>query len=172
MDAVTDTPAARLAATDETYPIPAHGWTCFHCGETFLQAGAARDHFGATPQNTAGCLIDRVALEIGTNTQRGRGLQMALRKVEQDNATLQQRIKAQAGELADMGVYADDAQRVVQTEVRKREQAEHERDTARAALAAVVDAQNKGEREEALQAGYTLLAGLTPASDPKEPAHD
>ncbi|MEE8059407.1 MAG: hypothetical protein V3T17_16460 [Pseudomonadales bacterium] len=32
-----------------TYKFPAHGWTCFHCGETFTAVGAARDHFGADP---------------------------------------------------------------------------------------------------------------------------
>lgn len=58
-------------------------WTCFHCGETFTTPGSARDHFGATPENVAGCLIDRVALEEGGKPERGRGLLMALRKAEQ-----------------------------------------------------------------------------------------
>jgi len=66
----------------ETYPMPKDGWTCFHCGERFTTWGSAQDHFGATQESQAGCLIDRVALEDGTNTQRGRGLLMELRKVE------------------------------------------------------------------------------------------
>jgi hypothetical protein len=39
-----------MSAAAETYPTPEHGWTCFHCGETF--AGdlsgqhAAKLHFG------------------------------------------------------------------------------------------------------------------------------
>lgn len=65
-----------------TYTQPAHGWTCFHCGETFTTPGGARDHFGATPENVAGCLIDRVAIEEGGRPERGRGLLMALRKAE------------------------------------------------------------------------------------------
>ena len=35
--------------TDGTYPMPEHGWTCFHCGDTFMTPGAARDHFDQTP---------------------------------------------------------------------------------------------------------------------------
>jgi hypothetical protein len=59
-----------------------HAWECFHCGETFTTPGGARDHFGETPENTTGCLIDRVALEEGGKPERGRGLLMALRKAE------------------------------------------------------------------------------------------
>jgi hypothetical protein len=66
----------------DTYPAPAHGWTCFHCGETFTTVGSARDHFGSTPSATPGCVIDQVALEEGGKPERGRGLLMALRKAE------------------------------------------------------------------------------------------
>lgn len=37
------------------YPMPEHGWTCFHCGEKFKKPGAARDHFGSEPINTPAC---------------------------------------------------------------------------------------------------------------------
>jgi hypothetical protein len=57
-------------------------YRCFHCGEVFTTPGGAADHFGATPNAVAGCLIDRVALEEGGKPERGRGLLMALRKVE------------------------------------------------------------------------------------------
>lgn len=60
---------------DGTYPMPDHGWTCFHCGENFKKFGAALDHFGATPEATAGCL-----LKIAVGDERG--LLMALRKTE------------------------------------------------------------------------------------------
>jgi hypothetical protein len=30
----------------DTYKSPAHGWTCFHCGETFHIEVQARGHFG------------------------------------------------------------------------------------------------------------------------------
>jgi hypothetical protein len=66
-------------------------WTCFHCGETFATPGAAADHFGATPDRVAGCLIDRVALEEGGKPERGRGLLMALRQAEASLAAQAQR---------------------------------------------------------------------------------
>lgn len=61
--------------SDGTYTAPAHGWTCFHCGETFTTVGSARDHFGATPDATPGCMV-KVALG------GERGLLAALRKAE------------------------------------------------------------------------------------------
>jgi hypothetical protein len=66
------------------------GWTCFHCGDTFTTPGAARDHFGETPESIAGCLIDRVALEEGGKPERGRGLLMALRKAEASVRAMEQ----------------------------------------------------------------------------------
>lgn len=73
-----------------TEPPNVQAWACFHCGETFTTYGGARDHFGATPDATAGCLIARVPLETGTTTQVGRGLLMALRKIEAENTHLTQ----------------------------------------------------------------------------------
>jgi len=66
----------------DTYEAPAHGWTCFHCGETFTTPGSARDHFGYTQFADPGCIIDRVAVEEGGKPERGRGLLMALRKAQ------------------------------------------------------------------------------------------
>ena len=60
-----------------TYQKPSHGWTCFHCGETFTTTGAARDHFGFDPSSEPGCRIKAGA---------ERGLLMALRKAEQELA--------------------------------------------------------------------------------------
>lgn len=44
-----------------TYPTPAHGWVCFHCGERFapnlLGQSRARDHFGNQPNATPACRI-------------------------------------------------------------------------------------------------------------------
>ena len=59
----------------DTYERPKHGWTCFHCGETFTTIGGARDHFGAKPDREPGCLIQ---VKYGDE----RGLQMELRKSE------------------------------------------------------------------------------------------
>lgn len=49
----------RVDGTD-TYLAPAHGWTCFHCGDHFpcSDAGerAAREHFGPTPDWSPLCI--------------------------------------------------------------------------------------------------------------------
>lgn len=63
----------------DTYAMPPHGWTCFHCGETFKTPGGAADHFGAGPDAMPGCLI---RVQLGDE----RGLQMALRKAEDELA--------------------------------------------------------------------------------------
>ena len=55
------------------YTPPPHGWTCFHCGETFTTPGAARDHFGFDPSFDPACRI-----KVGEE----RGLVMELRRVE------------------------------------------------------------------------------------------
>lgn len=54
-----------------TYLMPAYGWTCFHCGETFKTPVSARTHFGETPDQTPACII-----------KAERGLLRALRKAE------------------------------------------------------------------------------------------
>lgn len=63
--------------TDMTYLAPEHGWTCFHCGDTFTTYGAARDHFGFEPGLSPACRIKAGA---------EKGLLMALRRAEQDAA--------------------------------------------------------------------------------------
>lgn len=41
---------------EETYPMPADGWLCFHCGQRFTTIRGARLHFGPTPDRVARCL--------------------------------------------------------------------------------------------------------------------
>lgn len=72
---------ASSPATPQFPYAPPHGWTCFHCGETFMTVGGARDHFGAEPSATPGCMLH---VQLGEE----RGLLMALRKVEERNAEL------------------------------------------------------------------------------------
>ena len=46
-------------AEPDTFPWPEHGFTCFHCGETFtndIGINAARHHFGA-PEATPACIL-------------------------------------------------------------------------------------------------------------------
>jgi len=65
--------------SDDTYQKPPHGWTCFHCGETFTTPGSARDHFGGSIDAEPGCLI---RVQLGDE----RGLLYALRQAEADLA--------------------------------------------------------------------------------------
>ena len=58
-----------------TYNMPKHGWTCYHCGETFTTPGSAKDHFGGDPLSLAACQI-----KAGPE----RGLLMSLRKAEEE----------------------------------------------------------------------------------------
>ncbi len=44
-----------LPSDSETYPAPANGWTCFHCGAHFWTTRGARLHFGATPESIPSC---------------------------------------------------------------------------------------------------------------------
>ena len=65
----------QAAAKDDTYQQPEHGWTCFHCGDTFTTPGSARDHFGHDPGSATACKI-----KAGGE----RGLLMELRKAEDE----------------------------------------------------------------------------------------
>lgn len=58
-----------------TRHTPQHGWTCFHCGETFTRESEAADHFGHSQLQEAACIV---------RVQHGgeRGLLAALRKSE------------------------------------------------------------------------------------------
>lgn len=67
----------------DTYPVPKHGWTCFHCGDLFRTVGAARDHFGHDPFSEPGCRI---------KAGEEKGLLIALRKAEKDFADLVDRM--------------------------------------------------------------------------------
>lgn len=63
----------------EEYQPPEHGWTCFHCGETFTTVGSARDHFGTDISDEPGCL-----LKVGIGGERS--LLAHLRKAEKELA--------------------------------------------------------------------------------------
>ena len=68
-----------MVEMSDTYTQPEHGWTCFHCGETFKKYGAARDHFGGSIDGPAGCQI---------KAGEEKGLLMVLRKAEAEVAEL------------------------------------------------------------------------------------
>ncbi len=81
--------------TDEdTYPMPAHGWTCFHCGETFRTPEGARQHFGADPLATPGC-------QIKAGEERGllreiRRLEAVLARYRAEDSDTERRMAAMA----------------------------------------------------------------------------
>lgn len=52
-----------LTGPAPTYKGPEHGWTCFHCGETFLTVEGARLHFGEDVTGRAACHGTLAALE-------------------------------------------------------------------------------------------------------------
>jgi hypothetical protein len=53
----------------ETYSAPEHGWTCFHCGETFKTYGGARLHFGGYVTARPTCSGDVIKDVIRNNVQ-------------------------------------------------------------------------------------------------------
>lgn len=75
----------------DTYTPPPHGWTCFHCGDTFTDERSARTHFGPTPDSTPGCVIK---LQAGD-----RSLLRALRVVETERDELRRQRCEEDGEL-------------------------------------------------------------------------
>lgn len=104
-----------------TYAKPPHGWTCFHCGETFTTHGAARDHFGFDPSCDPGCIIKSGA---------ERGLLRALRKAEAELAEAWTAIHNESTEAA-RAYYAQTARHGAQ--LMEAEEAGYERGLADAA---------------------------------------
>ena len=68
----------------DTYESPAHGWTCFHCGETFHVPAQAALHFGA-PNAKPGC-------EMRIAKGEERSLLYALRMAEHQRDELEVRL--------------------------------------------------------------------------------
>ena len=62
-----------------TYPAPRHGWTCFHCGETFRTPETATEHFGQTPDSTPEC-IDRATSSYQDLVRRTREAEHIMRQ--------------------------------------------------------------------------------------------
>lgn len=84
-----------------SYVTPEHGWTCFHCGETFTHHIPARRHFGANPSGKPACQLN----------SEDRGLLIALRAAERDlaeaKASERARIAARVREMCILRLQAD-----------------------------------------------------------------
>lgn len=87
----------------DTYTAPAHGWTCFHCGETFPPHGIhvirAREHFGTTPDYQPGCVLklnaeDRVLLT------KLRSVEAELDRYREEDTDLHRALAAKSSEMA------------------------------------------------------------------------
>jgi hypothetical protein len=74
-------PQPEPGEPEEFNERPPHGWTCFHCGETFTNAGSARDHFGGDPDSVPGCVLK---VQLGGE----RGMLMAMRRLEEGLADI------------------------------------------------------------------------------------
>lgn len=72
-----------VSAQPDTYVPPAHGWTCFHCGDTFMHERAARDHFGATPDREPACVM-KLTSEDRSLTRRIRWLESEIERLRSD----------------------------------------------------------------------------------------
>lgn len=84
-----------MSAEIDTYPTPEHGWTCFHCGETFpgTMAGqvAARLHFGASIHDEPKCQI---------SAHRLRSMELQLRRYREEDTDLHREFHKQAADHA------------------------------------------------------------------------
>jgi hypothetical protein len=67
----------------DTYMPPEHGWTCFHCGETFTHQMAARLHFGASIHDEPKCQISAHKL---------RAMEQQLRRYQEEDTDLHREI--------------------------------------------------------------------------------
>jgi len=47
----------REKPSTDTYTPPTHGWTCFHCGETFHVEVQAHGHFGSDVNGEPMCVM-------------------------------------------------------------------------------------------------------------------
>lgn len=90
-------------ASTDTYTPPPHGWTCFHCGDTFTDERSARTHFGPTPQSEPGCILklqqgDRSMLRALRIFEAERD-ELRRQQVEEDSE-LHRTLHAKAAEMA------------------------------------------------------------------------
>lgn len=73
------------AEQQDTYTPPEHGWTCFHCGETFMHPNAARLHFGASVDDEPKCQI---------SAHRLRGMEAELRRYREEDTDLHRQLRS------------------------------------------------------------------------------
>lgn len=69
----------------DTYEAPAHGWTCFHCGETFLAQSEARIHFGAQIDAEPACRLNKSERKLA-GTVRYLEMQLARYRAQDSDA--------------------------------------------------------------------------------------
>jgi len=60
-----------------SYTAPKEGWTCYHCGVTFIKPRATRDHYGEVSRDKAKCQYHDLDVE----------------KLEKENAALKEEVE-------------------------------------------------------------------------------
>lgn len=92
----------------DTYETPPHGWTCFHCGETFKQERQARWHFGATATARPGCMLRVDPFEERGFLKLFRREEERAAALEAENAALRRELEPLAHEAERYDPPADD----------------------------------------------------------------
>jgi len=75
---------------DGVYKAPEHGWTCFHCGETFYHPIPAKRHFGIDQSDDPACKL-KGAREHGMLISL-RAAEAQLRLYQQEDTNLHRQI--------------------------------------------------------------------------------
>jgi hypothetical protein len=81
---------------DGVYKAPEHGWTCFHCGETFYHPIPAKRHFGIDQSDDPACKL-KGAREHGMLISL-RAAEAQLRLYQQEDTNLHRQIARMASE--------------------------------------------------------------------------
>jgi hypothetical protein len=96
------------ASEDSMVSLPPNGWTCFHCGETFIALEDARRHFGVDESYEPACIVrlqnsDKELIEAADAARRE-----ADEAIEARNAAEERADTAQST-LADLARYFEGA---------------------------------------------------------------
>lgn len=92
--------STAVSGDSDTYPRPARGWVCFHCGERFSASNEgerlAREHFGETITADPACRIDiaeyrRMEAVNARHCHEDTELHREIARLQADHATALQR---------------------------------------------------------------------------------
>lgn len=81
---------------NNTRIAPTNGWTCFHCGDTFIVEKDARDHFGPTDGWTPECL-DRNTATFDSLLKRTREAEQAVQMAVRQRIAAEEEVESAYG---------------------------------------------------------------------------